>query len=198
MRPVHLIVAACLTFSIGSARAFPYEEIRQLYAKALAGDKAAVNQCIDLLTDVLKREPTNQMARVYLGSTYTLRSRDLSIGPSKLSALRTGMHLMDEAVAADPANARIRLTRALTDQALPFFVGRKKSSEDELLALAALVEKAPDKLDAANRQLLFLEAGRIAQSHGDKTKAATWWKLGLTSDADPKLTAQLRAALAQP
>ncbi len=198
MRALTFILALGFVLLATDARAFSYEEIRQLYARALAGDKGAVDQCITVLSDVLKREPNNQLARVYLGSSYTLRSRDLSIGPSKLSTLRTGLRLMDEAAAADASNVRVRLTRALTNRALPFFVGRQKSSQNELLDLAAIVQRTPEKLDGFNRQVLFLEAGRVARDRGDKARATQWWKLGLTNHADPKLTAQLRAALAQP
>ena len=76
------------------------KEIQELYRAGLGGDQAAVEQCIEKLEAVLKDQPNNQLARVYLGSAYTLRSRDLGFGPKKLEALKRGLAIMDEAVAA--------------------------------------------------------------------------------------------------
>ena len=69
------------------------EEIRALYKRGLAGDKYAVEQCIVKLEKAVATEPDNQIARVYLGSAYTLRSRDLWFGPRKLEALKRGLAL---------------------------------------------------------------------------------------------------------
>jgi hypothetical protein len=81
--------------------AAPAEEqrIAALYARGLAGDKQAVNDCITALESRLAQAPNDQLASVYLGSSWTLRSRDLPIGPGKLSAVRKGIALMDEAAA---------------------------------------------------------------------------------------------------
>ncbi|MGZ5005195.1 MAG: hypothetical protein ACXV8H_06725, partial [Chthoniobacterales bacterium] len=100
------------------------KEIQDLYRRGLAGDKEAVRQCIDKLEAALAAEPKNQLARVYLGSAYTLRSRDLGFSPRKLQALRHGLALMDEAVAAAPNESKIRLVRALTTSSLPGFLGQ--------------------------------------------------------------------------
>src|SRR4051812_22062684 len=93
-----------LVLSAVALAAAPNEqkEIQELYQRGLRGDANAVNQCIAKLEGVSQREPSNQLARVYLGSAYTLRSRDLAIGPKKLGALKRGLAVMDEAVAAAP------------------------------------------------------------------------------------------------
>ena len=74
---------------IVAAQASPNEsQIAQLYVRGLAGDKQAVIDCITALESRLAVAPNDQLARVYLGSAWTLRSRDLPISPGKLSALR--------------------------------------------------------------------------------------------------------------
>jgi len=171
------------------------ERVTALYQRGLAGDAQAVAQCITALESIVKSEPENQVARVYLGSAYTLRSRDLGFGPEKLRTLNKGLALMDEAASAAPANARLRLVRALTNQSLPFFVGRRKAARDELFALAEIIQRAPTKLSANDQQLLYLNAGLAARESGDKATAMRFWRLGLTKPADPKLTAELNAAL---
>ncbi len=110
--------------------------IADLFARGLRGDEQAVVDCISALEAKLAVQPNDQLARVYLGSAWTLRSRDLPIGPGKLSALRKGITLMDEAAAAAPDNGDVLLLRAVTNEALPVFLGRRKAARaqlDELL-----------------------------------------------------------------
>ena len=91
--------------------------------------------------------PNNQLARVYLGSAYTLRSRDLGFGPKKLETLRHGLALMDEAVAAAPNEPKVRLARALTTSSLPAFFGRRGESKKDFELLAKEAERAPERFD---------------------------------------------------
>ena len=167
-----------------------------LYARGLAGDQQAVLDCIAELEKILAAAPNDQLARVYLGSTYTLRSRDLGLGKAKLDALRKGIALMDEAAAALPGDARVQLTRAVTNEALPIFLGRRKIARAQLEALLAMVEKDPAKLQPVNQQLLYLNAGEAAQRAGDKTRAEELWRRGAAIKADPKLTQEIATALA--
>lgn len=171
--------------------------VADLYARGLAGDKEAVSECIRVLEETLVTKPDDQLARVYLGSAYTLRARDRSFGKSKLDALHKGVALMDEAAAAAPKNANVLLTRAVTNEALPVFLGRRKTARTQLEELVALVEKNPAALKSADQQLLYLNAGQAAQEAGDKKRAREMWERGLTMKADPKLQAETKAALDQ-
>jgi len=136
------------------------------------------------------------LARVYLGSAYTLRSRDLGFGKAKLEALRKGTALMDAAAAAAPQDARVQLARAVTNQALPVFLGRRGAARAQLDELIVQVEKNPEKLSPTNRQLLYLNAGQAARRAGEKARAMELWQRGLTIKADVKLTAEIETALA--
>ena len=77
-----------LILGASSASGAEQERIADLYARGLAGNEKAVIDCIAALEARLTTQPDDQLARVYLGSAWTLRSRDLSISPGKLSALR--------------------------------------------------------------------------------------------------------------
>ncbi len=186
-----------ILFGLAAAEARDEQiEITKLYQRGLIGDKQAVTDCIATLEALLKNEPNNQLARVYLGSAYTLRSRDLSLGSQKLLALKKGTTLMDEAVAATPDDAHVRLVRALTNQSLPFFLGRRATARQDFEELVASISKNPEKLAPGDRQLLFLNAGVVAKQGGDKARASDLWKRGLCAPVDPKLTQELNAALA--
>jgi len=171
------------------------DRAKSLYQRGLAGDVHAVTDCIALLESILKSEPGNQLARVYLGSAHTLRSRDLSFGPEKLHALRQGLTLMDEAANAAPKDLRVQLVRAVTNQSLPPFLGRREIARNELYYVVELVEREPGGLSPSDQQLLYLNAGLAAKQSGDKRLALKLWKRGLTTQGDPKLTADLQAAL---
>jgi tetratricopeptide (TPR) repeat protein len=164
----------------------------------LAGDKAAVEQCIARLEAVTKSEPQNQLARVYLGSAYTLRSRDLGFGPGKLRALKRGLALMDKAVAAVPDEPKVRLARALTTLALPSIFGRKSESRQDFVTLAQLADKAPAKFEESDLEIVYYRAGLAAKETGDQARAIALWKKALAHPVDPKLTEKLRAELPAP
>ena len=154
--------------------------------------------CIAALEQALTTAPDNQWARVYLGSAYTLRSRDLGLGKAKLNALRKGIALMDEAAAGAPQDANVQLTRAVTNAALPIFLGRRGVARQQLDELLAQVEKNPEKLKPADRQLLYLNAGEAAKRAGEKARAAELWQRGAAINADAKLTQQIKTALGSP
>ena len=170
--------------------------VTRLYMRGLAGDKQAVIECIATLEKILAAEPENQLARVYLGSAETLRSRDLPFGPTKLSTLRRGIAHMDEAAAAAPNDGKVLLLRAITNEALPALLGRRQVARQALEELVTLVEKEPAKLSPGDRQSLFLTAGNAAKSAGDDQRARALWERGLALRADPKLQRELQTALA--
>jgi hypothetical protein len=171
--------------------------IADLYARGLRGEEQAVIDCISALEAKLAIQPNNQLARVYLGSAWTLRSRDLPIGPGKLSAVRKGIALMDNAAAAAPNDADVLLLRAVTNEALPGFLGRRKVARAQLGELLALLKKGSAKLKPADQQLLYLNAGEAAKQAGDKERARELWRRGAALKADAKLTQEIAAALAQ-
>lgn len=195
----HLLALLFAALALPGALAVPNDPvITTLYARGLAGDRQAVTDCIAALEKLLAAQPNDQVVRVYLGSAYTLRSRDLSIGPAKLTALRKGIALMDEAAAAASDDARVQLTRAVTNEALPTFLGRRKVARQQLDRLVGLVERDPAKLKPADQQLLYLNAGEAAKRAGDKERARELWRHGAALKADAKLTQEIKTALAQP
>jgi hypothetical protein len=172
--------------------------IAHLYARGLRGDEQAVVDCISALEARLAVQPNDQLARVYLGSAWTLRSRDLPIGPGKLSALRKGITLMDEAAGAAPNNGDVLLLRAVTNEALPVFLGRRKVARTQLDELLGRLENGSVNLKPTDQQLLFLNAGEAAKRAGDKERARGLWRRGAALKADAKLTEEITVALTQP
>ena len=197
-RPVALLGAAIVAPDVVLYATPADSAIADLYGRGLRGDEQAVVDCISALEAKLAIQPADQLARVYLGSAWTLRSRDLPIGPGKLSALRRGISLMDEATAAAPNNADVLLLRAVTNEALPAFLGQRRAARAQLDELLARLEKGSAKLKPADQQLLYLNAGEAAKRAGDKERARELWRRGAALKADAKLTQEITAALTQP
>ena len=189
---VLLCVAAAVTATTSAER-----EIEELYRKGLMGDKEAVEQCIAKLEEGLRSQPKNELARVYLGSAYTLRSRDLGFGPKKLQVLRQGLRVMDEAVANAPNDPKVRLGRALTTSALPGIFGRSGESRNDFLQLAELAKTAPEKFTPSDLQITFYNAGLAAKSNGNHARATELWREGLRHGTDSALKQKIEAALAK-
>lgn len=173
-------IAAALCCVTAAMAAVPEQtEITALYRRALAGDKAAVELCIAKLEAVVQSQPANQLARVYLGSAYTLRSRDMGFGPAKLKTLRQGVAVMNEAVAAAPADPKVRLSRALTTSALPGILGYKADARKHFEDLVAMAQRAPGAFEPADLQIIYYNAGLAENERGHRERAAALWKEAL-------------------
>ena len=187
-----LLATACVSLAAPDEQ----KQIQELYRRGLAGDKQAVEACISKLEAAVQTQPSNQLARVYLGSAYTLRSRDLGFGPKKLQTLKQGLAVMDEAVAAAPNEPKVRLARALTTSALPGIFGRGGESRNDFTKLVELAQSNPAKFERGDLQIVFYEGGLAARRAGDETRASALWKQALEHPADPALTQKVQAALA--
>lgn len=179
-------LTAVILLQTGALTAAPneQEEIQEFYRRGLAGDKEAVEQCIVKLEAVLTSRPGNQLARVYLGSAYTLRSRDLGFGPKKLQALKRGLAVMDEAVAAAPDDPKVRLARALTTAALPGFFGRSAQSRKDFALLAGTADQSPQQFDDGELQIVYYNAGLAAKASREHARARTLWEKALRYPID--------------
>lgn len=193
IRLLSAMVAVALLTNAGAA---DQTRITELYRRGLEGNKQAVIDCIRELEEALAKEPGNQLARVYLGSAYTVRSRDLGIGPKKLQTLRQGLRVMDEAVANAPADPKVRLGRALTTQALPGIFGRSKESRTDFLELAELAKTAPEKFTAADLQITFYNAGLAAKANGDEVRATELWREALKHPVEKAIHEKVQAEIA--
>ncbi len=198
MRALWLTVAV-LTSGVAAVRAadVEYREIEELYRRGLMGDKAAVEQCIAKLEEGLKSQPNNELARVYLGSAYTLRSRDMGFGPKKLRTLRQGLRVMDEAVANAPDDPKVRLGRALTTQALPGIFGRADESRNDFLKLAEMAKMTPAKFSASDLLIVYYNAGLAAKANGNSARAEEFWREGLRHGTDATIRQKIEAELAK-
>lgn len=166
-------------------------EARVLHDRGVAGDRQAVLAAIHELEGILEDSPRNQLARVYLGSALTLRSRDLPPGPDKLAKLVEGGKLMDEAVRAAPNDIRVRFVRAVNYYNLPTIFGKRKLARSELLAIRDQLSEWADDLSAIEEQAMRYFAGRALADTGQKQAATEELRTALSLAGGSELAPQI-------
>jgi tetratricopeptide (TPR) repeat protein len=175
-----------------------FREWQEVHDRAAGGDKKAVTDLIATLDTALVEDPDDQLARVYLGSAWTMRSRDLGLGPKKLEALKKGGALMDEAVNAAPDKPRVRLIRAVNALQVPAIFKRRPIAYDDFRRLTTppLLNEV-DKLADEERQAVWYFAGNARQAEGKADSAREAWKTALEIAPSSALAPAIRKALDQ-
>jgi hypothetical protein len=175
--------------------------IRQIQArheKAVKGDTKETKALTADLEKWTEEQPTNYLLQAYLGSVYTLDSRDAWPGPGKLTYLRNGGKWLDGAVAAAPDNPAVRFVRAIDYYELPFFFGKGKTARDDFQILLKQIDgeiKTPYTLNTETQQAIYYYAGLSFKQLSQMPQAKDAWlrgyKLAPTSDLGKKIGDEL-------
>jgi len=176
------------------------KKIEARHEKAALGD---TKETKDLTTDLekwTKEQPDNHLLQAYLGSVYTLDSRDAWPGPGKLTFLRNGGALMDAAVTAAPDNPAVRLVRAIDYFELPAIFGKRQTARldfEMLVKQIEGVEKTPYVLDLATQQAIYYYAGMSYYQLSDNAQAKDVWGRGLKLDPKSDLAGKIAVEMAK-
>jgi hypothetical protein len=172
-------------------------EIQRRHDLAAEGDKDETKKlCADLEKN-FKDHPDDCLIQAYLGSVYTLRSRDAFPGPGKLKYLKDGLKIMDAAVESDPDSLPPRFVRAVNNYSLPGFCMRRDTARADFKRLLGELEKpdASATLDMETRQAIYYFAGLSYKQTRDPVQAReAWqrgWNLAPTSSLAGKIQKQL-------
>ena len=185
------------------AKSDPFSDplIKQVQArqeKAVKGDEQETKALTADLEKWTKEQPDNHLLQAYLGSVYTLDSRDAWPGPGKLTFLRNGGALMDAAVAAAPDNPAVRLVRAIDYFELPAIFGKRQTARldfELLMKQIEGVEKSPYTLDVATQQAIYYYAGMSFYQLSDYDQAKDAWGRGLKLDPASELGGKITVEL---
>jgi hypothetical protein len=172
------------------------DEWQREHDRGVTGDRQAVVELIRTLEKIISDEPCNQLARVYLGSAYTLRSRDLWLGPKKLETLKAGGRLMDSAVESAPGDPRVRLIRAVNSQQLPLIFNRRGMALGDFNLLVAFLDAGTTDLHTDERQAVYYFAGISFHQDGDSRRACEVWNKAISLDPDSGVAKKIRRELA--
>ena len=167
--------------------------------KAVAGDTKETKALTADLQKWTAAQPENHLLQAYLGSLYTLDSRDAWPGPGKLTFLRDGGRLLDAAVAADPLNPAVRFVRAVDYFQLPSIFGKRQTARDDLQTLLKQAKgeiKCPYQLDTGTAQAIYYYAGLSLKQQWLDPEAREVWQRGWKLDPSSLLAAKIHGELA--
>jgi len=174
------------------------KQIQARQEKAVNGDTKETKALTADLEKWTKEQPDNHLLQVYLGSVYTLDSRDAWPGPGKLTYLRNGGKLMDAAVAAAPDNPAVRFVRAIDYYELPFFFGKGPTARDDFQILLKQIDgevKTPYVLNIETQQAIYYYAGLSFKQLSQLQQAQDTWQRGLKLNPSSPLGVKIQAEL---
>ena len=197
-------VAVPATPAVAHGKTDPFSDpfIKQVEArheKAVAGDTKETKALTTDLEKWTKEQPDNHLLQAYLGSVYTLDSRDAWPGPGKLTYLRNGGKELDAAVAAAPDNPAVRFIRAIDYFELPAIFGKRQTAREDFQLLVKQVEgveKTPYVLNTETQQAIYFYAGQSFQQLSQPEQAKATWEKGLKLIPASALGVKIKAALA--
>jgi len=162
-----------LMLAAGLARADKVSDYQEWHDKCLATDDVKViDSYIARFQARFDADPSDQLAKVYLGSACTLRSAASSWGPKKLDFLKKGGRMMDEAAGADWHNPRVRFLRGTNGYKVPKRFKRRPVAVEDFTYLMPIAIKGGHGLSQRERQAMLYYAWRTFDEEGHKEKAA--------------------------
>jgi hypothetical protein len=176
------------------------KQVQARHEKAVNGDTKETKALTTDLEKWTQEQPTNYLLQAYLGSVYTLDSRDAWPGPGKLTYLKNGGKLMDAAVAAAPDNPAVRFVRAIDYYELPFFFGKGATARDDFQILLKQVDgeiKTPYTLNTETQQAIYYYAGLSFKHLSQVPQAKDAWQRGLKLDPKSPLATKIDVELAK-
>jgi hypothetical protein len=186
--PVHRDAGSVI--ETGDPQTDPFDDpfIKQVHAryeKVLGGDAKEGKSLTADLEKWTAEQPTNFLLQAYLGSTYTLDSRDAWPGPGKITYLKNGGKWLDGAVNSAPDNPAVRFLRAMDYYELPFFFGKGKTARDDFQILLKQIDgevATPYVLNTETQQAIYYYAGLNFKQLSQMPQAKDAWVRGYKLD----------------
>ncbi|MEI7721368.1 MAG: hypothetical protein WCJ23_05250 [Verrucomicrobiota bacterium] len=172
-------------------------QIYEMHSLAESGNEDATRRLVAWLEELTAEQPENGILLVYLGSAYTLASRDAFIGPGKLRYLMSGRDCMDRAVALRPQDPNVRFIRGINNYHLPTIFNRRSIARDDFRALVDQLSQNPKCLDPLTSQAIYYYAGLCFAQLEEEKNARNSWQKGLDLKISGPLTAKITQELDQ-
>ncbi|MEM9445537.1 MAG: hypothetical protein AAGA18_09310 [Verrucomicrobiota bacterium] len=193
-----VIVITCLqtkSYATKPYRSKLIAEVHKLHDQSQQGDKDATKLLVGKLEQLTQKDPKHHLMQAYLGSAYTLASRDAFPGPNKINLLKKGLKKMDQAVEAVPKDVFVRFIRAVNNYHLPTFINRRDNARADFEVLLETIRSKPKAYTADIRQAIHYYAGLSYKQLKREEDAKESWVEGVhilaTSDLAKKMNAQL-------
>lgn len=158
------------------------DEAIRLHKAGNEGNTAAVHEANRLLEQLRLDHPGNPLADAYHGAVMNLIARYSTKTFERLKWSKRGLKLLDEAVAADPSNAKIRLLRGKVAYTVPEkHFHRTKTAIEDYGFLTEQIMREDGALTEEDSQLVY-ELSEAYYRIGQNQDAAVCWRR-LVNDA---------------
>ena len=189
-----IVTQASSTAPVSETYSHPLlNQIYEMHSLAESGNEDATRRLVAWLEELTAEQPENGILLVYLGSAYTLASRDAFIGPGKLRYLMSGRDCMDRAVALRPEDPNVRFIRGINNYHLPTIFNRRSIARDDFRKLVDQLSQNPKCLDPLTSQAIYYYAGLCFAQLEEEQNARSSWQKGL----DLKISGPLNAKITQ-
>ena len=193
-----IVTQASSTAPVSETYSHPLlNQIYEMHSLAESGNEDATRRLVAWLEELTAEQPENGILLVYLGSAYTLASRDAFIGPGKLRYLMSGRDCMDRAVALRPQDPNVRFIRGINNYHLPTIFNRRSIARDDFRTLVDQLSQNPKCLDPLTSQAIYYYAGLCFAQLEEEKNARNSWQKGLDLKISGPLTAKITQELDQ-
>lgn len=174
-------------------------QVQDLHQRVVEGKEKALDRLVPSLEKLVREQPDNRLLQAYLGSAYTLASRDAFPGPDKLKYLKQGGATMDAAVEAAPREVAPRFIRAVNYFSLPALFGKRDTARDDFQLLLREIRNpaARETFNVETRQAIYWYAGMSSKQLRQPDDARDAWQEGIALDPQSELGQKMAAALAR-
>jgi hypothetical protein len=158
-----------------------------LHNEAVAGKKGAVGESHRAFEKLRSDHPGHPIADAFHGSVMSLIARDESNPLTRLQWAKRGLKLLDEAVASDSSDSRIRMLRGKVAYRLPEqFFHRTQTAIEDFLVLIDGELRDPGSVPKETYDKLIYELGDAYHRIDRPQEAKFCWSKLLKQTNEPK------------
>lgn len=173
-------------------------EAKQLYGRALAGDRPAAGMALEIFTRVMQEDPENPMLLAALADCHSLLGRSAEEPSEMFAEALTAMKYFDDALKLDPENIRLRLMRAAQSLRLPeAFFKRTATAIGDLEYIVSRYDNDPTVLPKDLYHRVLYHLGCAHRRLGREEEAAEAWAKLASLDPAPAISRRIQSPAAE-
>lgn len=157
------------------------------HQQGIQGDKQAVKKAYELLDQIRKMVPGNNLVQAYYGSATALRGRDSRDTSLRFRRAIKGLKMLDESVSKEPDNVEIRILRAYVSFKLPeMYFHRSATAVEDFSYLASRFEQDSSIFPQELYWKILFDLGSAYKKLEKYREAQSVWKKLLKHTTDAK------------
>lgn len=164
-----------------------FDDAKKLVDQGIAGDVQAMKKALKALENLRYNIEANNLVEAYYGSTTAMVGREAAESKEGMEKVLEGLRILDESVASEPDNTKIRTLRGIVCFQLPetVFQRTKIAIEDFNYLVDRYEMDASVFSEEPNWQILY-DLGMAHENMGEMQAAESIWQKSLSLNPDKK------------